>query len=155
MIRNVRKEEADYGGGPTDEYVLYIEGQTKGIRLNKTNARVLAEVLGTPHTEQWAGRTVLAQGNWSRSPRGDEVYTWRFVKQPAPGPGQTAMPGTGAPNVPQNQGHQPAPANNQQNPQQPAQNAAPANAAPAQGNGQQGGAWPPPAATADDVKLPV
>jgi hypothetical protein len=38
--------------------VCYFVGKTKGLILNKTNATTIAQLLGTPQTEAWAGRQV-------------------------------------------------------------------------------------------------
>lgn len=35
--------------------VLYFEGKEKGVVLNKTNARKITELAGTPETDEWAG----------------------------------------------------------------------------------------------------
>lgn len=35
--------------------VLYFQGKEKGVVLNKTNARKITELAGTPETEEWVG----------------------------------------------------------------------------------------------------
>lgn len=35
--------------------IVYFTGKTKGIVLNKTNAKKIAEIAGSPNTEDWAG----------------------------------------------------------------------------------------------------
>src|SRR5688572_15517001 len=38
--------------------VLYFSGQTKGLVINKTNARKIAELTGEANTDDWAGHRV-------------------------------------------------------------------------------------------------
>lgn len=35
--------------------VVFFQGKTKGIVLNKTNARKIAEIASSPNTEDWSG----------------------------------------------------------------------------------------------------
>lgn len=35
--------------------VLYFEGKDKGVVLNKTNAKKITDLVGSPETEDWAG----------------------------------------------------------------------------------------------------
>src|SRR3990167_5026093 len=38
--------------------VLYFKGKTKGVVLNKTNARNITNLLGTAETDEWAGHVI-------------------------------------------------------------------------------------------------
>ncbi|MEA3439825.1 MAG: hypothetical protein U9R58_06050, partial [Chloroflexota bacterium] len=41
--------------GDTDVWVVYFEGAKKGLILNKVNAFAIADILGSPDTEEWVG----------------------------------------------------------------------------------------------------
>lgn len=41
--------------GDDHKPVLYFEGKDKGLVLNKTNANMIAEIAGTPETDEWKG----------------------------------------------------------------------------------------------------
>lgn len=38
--------------------VAYFEGKTKGLVLNKTNSHKIAQIAGSPETEEWVGVTI-------------------------------------------------------------------------------------------------
>ena len=110
QIRNITVEKVDYGQGEANEYVLWIEGHAKGVRLNKTNAKNIVASLGTGETTDWVGRYVNCQGAWVRTPQGQEVYSFRFDKNPIAGQHYGPNPAPAAPGtVP---GIPPATANN-------------------------------------------
>lgn len=44
--------------GNTDVWVVYFKGAKKGFVLNKVNAFSIAEILGSPDTEHWVGKTI-------------------------------------------------------------------------------------------------
>lgn len=69
--------------------VLYFAGKKKAIVLNKTMARKVAELAGTPLTEQWHGVQVKLYA--SEATFGDDVYDVVRIKaatngQPKPAP---------------------------------------------------------------------
>jgi hypothetical protein len=39
--------------------IVYFVGKTKGVVLNKTNARKITEISGSPLTEEWAGTAIV------------------------------------------------------------------------------------------------
>ena len=39
--------------------VVYFQGKTKGLVLNKTNAKKIADIAGSPDTDDWAGVQIL------------------------------------------------------------------------------------------------
>jgi len=45
-------------GDDTEKPVLYFAGKAKGLVLNKTNANIIAEVLGTDEMNDWRGRAI-------------------------------------------------------------------------------------------------
>lgn len=47
----------DIGG--EDKPVIYFENKDKGVVLNKTNANMIAEIAGTPETDEWAGVPIV------------------------------------------------------------------------------------------------
>ena len=38
--------------------VLYFTGKDKGLVLNKTNSKRIADLLGTPETDEWGGQRI-------------------------------------------------------------------------------------------------
>lgn len=44
--------------GDTDVWVIYFEEAKKGLILNKVNAFTIAEILGSPETDDWVGGRV-------------------------------------------------------------------------------------------------
>jgi hypothetical protein len=56
VIAGVRLERV--GSRQTSKPVLYFEGKSKGLILNKTNARAIAALVGTTETERWRGARV-------------------------------------------------------------------------------------------------
>jgi hypothetical protein len=63
-IRGVNTEELrEKDGGTRRKYVLYFEGEEKGLPLNKTNATRLASAFGKPRNidearDKWIGKPV-------------------------------------------------------------------------------------------------
>ncbi len=57
-IRACVKEELGQGSEKESKPVLYFEGHTKGVVLNKTNAVAVAEAYGDD-TEAWTGRDIV------------------------------------------------------------------------------------------------
>ena len=56
-IRGVSEEQFDGDKGPEMKWVLWFNGAEKGLVLNLTNGRTIAEKYG-PDTDGWAGRQV-------------------------------------------------------------------------------------------------
>jgi hypothetical protein len=56
VIREVKVEKVGQSGD--QKPVVYFEGKTKGMVLNKTNARKIANLAGSGDTEDWTGITV-------------------------------------------------------------------------------------------------
>lgn len=52
-IREVKTEQV--GQNKDTKPVLYFDGKTKGLVLNKTNARKIASIVGSADTEDWTG----------------------------------------------------------------------------------------------------
>lgn len=50
-----RVEHEAVGRDKEMKAVLYFEGKDKGIVLNKTNAKKITELIGSPETEDWVG----------------------------------------------------------------------------------------------------
>lgn len=60
-IERVTKEETFNPSSNSKEDVLavYFKGAKKGIILNKTNAKAIAKVAGTPYQEDWIGTKII------------------------------------------------------------------------------------------------
>lgn len=56
-IRDVKVEQI--GRDKDTKPVLYFEGKTKGLVLNKTNAKKIAQLLESQDTDDWAGRKIV------------------------------------------------------------------------------------------------
>jgi hypothetical protein len=52
-IADVKIEEV--GQNKETKPVAYFEGKAKGMVLNKTNSRKIAQIAGSPETEDWVG----------------------------------------------------------------------------------------------------
>lgn len=52
-IADVKIEEV--GQNKDTKPVAYFEGRSKGMVLNKTNSRKIAQIAGSPETEDWVG----------------------------------------------------------------------------------------------------
>jgi hypothetical protein len=55
VISEIKPEEI---GGDTKP-VLYFEGKERGLVLNKTNANMIAEILGTDEMDDWHGHRIV------------------------------------------------------------------------------------------------
>lgn len=62
--------------------VVYFRGHAKGLLLNKTNARSLAQIAQSPVTEQWAGVRVTLYATTATF--GQETHPVVRIKAPAP-----------------------------------------------------------------------
>jgi hypothetical protein len=56
-IRDVKIEQV--GRDKDSKMVLYFEGKTKGMVLNKTNARNIASIAGSQDTDDWVGIGII------------------------------------------------------------------------------------------------
>jgi hypothetical protein len=50
-----RVEHEPVGRDREMKAVLYFQGKEKGVVLNKTNAKKITELLGSPETDEWSG----------------------------------------------------------------------------------------------------
>jgi hypothetical protein len=55
VVTIARVEHEPVGREREMKAVLYFEGKEKGVVLNKTNARKITELVGSPETDEWAG----------------------------------------------------------------------------------------------------
>ena len=60
-IERVTTEEAFNPSSNSKEQVLavYFKGAKKGIVLNKTNAKAITKVVGSPYQEDWIGEKII------------------------------------------------------------------------------------------------
>lgn len=56
-IAHVEMEEI--GQKKDKKMVLYFQGKQKGLVLNKTNSKRIAEILGSSETDDWAGSRIV------------------------------------------------------------------------------------------------
>ena len=54
-----RVEFEEVGRDKEEKPVIYFTGKTKGVVLNKTNARKITEITGSAITEEWRGHAVV------------------------------------------------------------------------------------------------
>lgn len=54
-----RVEFETVGRDREEKAVVYFVGKTKGVILNKTNARKITEIVGSALTEEWAGTAIV------------------------------------------------------------------------------------------------
>lgn len=61
VIAAVRPEKMlDPGSGERiEKYVVYFERKKKGLVLNKTNAKSIAEIVASEDTDEWVGREIV------------------------------------------------------------------------------------------------
>jgi len=57
-IIKVTTEQAFNGKEKEDVPVLHFEGKDKGVVLNRTNAKTISQVLGSPFVEDWIGKEI-------------------------------------------------------------------------------------------------
>jgi hypothetical protein len=77
--------------------VLYFKGKTKGLLLNKTNAQTVAQIAGSPLTEQWAGVAVTLYVTTATF--GAVVHDVIRIKAPAAGAAPVRRPIAAAPAI--------------------------------------------------------
>lgn len=57
-IEKVGKEQVKTAEGTQECIVAYFKGGTKGMIINKTNAKIITKVLDTPYIEHWIGNSI-------------------------------------------------------------------------------------------------
>ena len=57
VIKDVKVEQI--GRDKDAKPVVYFQGKDKGLVLNKTNARKIADISGSQDTDDWAGTSIL------------------------------------------------------------------------------------------------
>lgn len=70
--------------------VVYFNGKGKGLVLNKTNARKITEISGSPLTEEWVGTAVAIYP--TETEFGGETVECIRIKAVAKAPRQNARP---------------------------------------------------------------
>ncbi len=59
-IKIVKTEKVQGTSGREEEcMVIYFEEESKGMICNKTNAKTITKIHGTPYVEEWAGKKVV------------------------------------------------------------------------------------------------
>ena len=58
VVTIARVELEAIGRDKDHKLVAYFEGKAKGLILNKTNAKRIAELVGSPETEDWIGQSI-------------------------------------------------------------------------------------------------
>lgn len=59
-IKEVKIEEVKGASGRVEDcMVIYFEEEAKGMICNKTNAKTITKVYGTPYIEEWPGKRVV------------------------------------------------------------------------------------------------
>ena len=93
-IVDVKIEEV--GQNKETKPVAYFEGRKKGMVLNKTNSRKIAQIAGSPETEDWVGTEIAIYptetefGGESveciriKAPKGTRTVTAETANQPPP-----------------------------------------------------------------------
>jgi hypothetical protein len=57
-IEKIVKEQVKTAEGTNECTIAYFKGGTKGMVINKTNAKIITKVLDTPYIEQWLGKSI-------------------------------------------------------------------------------------------------
>lgn len=55
IVTIARVEHEAVGRDREMKAVIYFDGKEKGVVLNKTNAKKITELVGSPETDEWAG----------------------------------------------------------------------------------------------------
>jgi len=71
--------------------VLYFKGKTKGVVLNKTNARNITNLLGTAETDEWTGQVIAIYPTTTEF-AGETVECIRVKAAPVPRPAAPPPP---------------------------------------------------------------
>ena len=76
------------------QIVLGFEGKDKKFSLNKTNARMITNLLGTDDTDEWVGKAITLRPDKTQNPDGAMVdcirVDFELPEQPARGMGAHA-----------------------------------------------------------------
>lgn len=80
--------------GDEHKPVLYFHERTKGVVLNRTNARTITEAYGED-TDEWSGQKIVVFQMMTQNPRGEPVMGIR-VRKPKP-PKAAALPNPPSP----------------------------------------------------------
>lgn len=62
QIKDVCKEWVQNQNGKEQKLVLYFEGDVLPMILNKTNAKRIAKVVGSPYLDDWVGKQIQLYG---------------------------------------------------------------------------------------------
>lgn len=57
-ISHVETEKMGRGANAETKPVVYFQGKEKGLVLNKTNAKRIVEITGSPETDHWKGHAI-------------------------------------------------------------------------------------------------
>tara|TARA_R110000868_G_scaffold87158_1_gene243980 strand:+ start:1445 stop:1795 length:351 start_codon:yes stop_codon:yes gene_type:complete len=57
-IEKIVKEQVKTADGTQECIVAYFKGATKGMIINKTNAKIITKVLDTPYIDNWIGQSI-------------------------------------------------------------------------------------------------
>jgi hypothetical protein len=77
-------------GGTETKPVVYFRGKTKGLLLNKTNARSITQIARTAVTEQWPGVAIALYATTDTF--GKEVHDVIRIQAPANGKPRVSSP---------------------------------------------------------------
>tara|TARA_R110000868_G_scaffold185711_2_gene427732 strand:+ start:440 stop:790 length:351 start_codon:yes stop_codon:yes gene_type:complete len=58
-IDKIVKEQVKTAEGTQECIVAYFKGGTKGMIINKTNAKIITKVLDTPYIDNWVGQSII------------------------------------------------------------------------------------------------
>ena len=58
-IEKVQKEQVKTAEGTQECIVAYFKGGSKGMIINKTNAKIITKILDTPFIEHWVGKSII------------------------------------------------------------------------------------------------
>lgn len=89
-ISHVDVEAMGRGKDAETKPVVYFAGKTKGLVLNKTNAKRIVEITGSPDTDHWKGHQITLYATETEF-QGETVDCIR-VKPPVKGGVRTAVP---------------------------------------------------------------
>ncbi len=81
VVKIARVELAAMGNTRELKPVVFFQGKTKGLRLNKTMALFIAALAGSEETDRWIGLTVQLYGTTATF--GDQTYPVVRVKAPS------------------------------------------------------------------------
>lgn len=79
-IKSVEIEDFDNDGKKTQNPVLYLKGEKKGMVCNRTNSKTLAEIFNSDDTDDWEGKRIVVCSTEVQF-GADMVYSLRVVKK--------------------------------------------------------------------------